>query len=338
MQLALAVQLPDVFAGCAGECLFVDCEGSLSLPRLRQMAEALHAHVRRIAPVAAVSAEDRAACAARADGDAALEKRLLREAIAQARARREEVRRGTSPAELLGGVHVLRATTLAEQTAAVAALPQLLAARPRVKLVVIDSIAFHYRYGPEAASADPLPRHLHLTTLAQALNRAAGRLGVAVVVTNQMTTSFGPDAGRRASLPQTLLQRQQRRASGAPLASAAAAAAAAAASSSSSSSTSSFAPSGGGGGGGGGGGFKPALGEAWAHAASRRIVLRFDTRPGSAYVGRRCAYLAKEAETFRIAASLGGAYFAITKDGVRSVKETVFEGSAAAAAAAAGGR
>jgi RecA/RadA recombinase len=66
LQLALDVQLPAALGGCEGECLFVDCEGALSLPRLQQMAEAVQAHIHRISRTSCpLSREEHAACVAR---------------------------------------------------------------------------------------------------------------------------------------------------------------------------------------------------------------------------------------------------------------------------------
>lgn len=40
MQLACSVQIPQIFGGLQGECIYLDTEGSLSLSRLKEIANA----------------------------------------------------------------------------------------------------------------------------------------------------------------------------------------------------------------------------------------------------------------------------------------------------------
>jgi RAD51-like protein 2 len=85
-------------------------------------------------------------------------------------------------------VHVVRCTTLGDQLAAVLALDALLDSLPppAVKLVILDSVAFHFRYY-DPGEAATRGRDLHV--LAQALHRIAMDRRIAVLVVNQVVSS-----------------------------------------------------------------------------------------------------------------------------------------------------
>ena len=69
--------------------------------------------------------------------------------------------------------------------------PQHLATT-QVKLVVIDSIAFHYR----ADASDAARRTRDLTATAAELMRLANTARLAVVIMNQVTTQVGAEGGK----------------------------------------------------------------------------------------------------------------------------------------------
>ena len=54
-----------------------------------------------------------------------------------------------------------------------------------VKLIIIDSLAFHYRHGGDYAG-----RTKQLISLSQQLHKLASKYSLAVVITNHMTTRF----------------------------------------------------------------------------------------------------------------------------------------------------
>lgn len=95
-----------------------------------------------------------------------------------------------SPDLALGRIHVFRAHDAPTQAAVCAHLQALCAARPRVKLVVLDSVAFHYRQGVEDYAA----RARTLSSTFASLLRLANT-GIAVVITNQVTTKPGSGGG-----------------------------------------------------------------------------------------------------------------------------------------------
>ncbi len=143
-----------------------DTEGSLMVERVADVASAAGTHLRSLS-------------ASQASADAG---------VASAAA-------AFTPDAVLSRIHVFRAHDAPTQAALCAALPVLCAARPRVRLIVLDSVAFHYRQtvGDFAARARALAG-----TFAGLLRLAAAN-GIAVVVTNQVTTKPGANdaAGSR---------------------------------------------------------------------------------------------------------------------------------------------
>jgi RAD51-like protein 2 len=212
MQLAVTARLPLNWGGVEGETLYVDSEGSFSPERCWSMAEALVSHIR---------------------------------SVHRKRRRDVEVPEWFTPRAILDGIHVIRVHDLAAQTATLLSLEERLR-QPKapggcVRLVVVDSVAFHVRASAlmalEKTSTTTLSsRQQHqkqrslLVALASHLNQVASRHTVAVVATNQMTTVKACGSTAHPS------------------------------SSSAAPASDSFT-------------LVPALGEAWAHAVSNRLVL-----------------------------------------------------------------
>ena len=99
--------------------------------------------------------------------------------------------------EVLSNIHVVRATNAVEQLAAVLSLPRLLDGLPGVRVVILDSIAFHFRHtGGESAG-----RTHDIKAMGRALTAAAVDYGVAVVVTNHVTNRRHPTTGQYALVP-----------------------------------------------------------------------------------------------------------------------------------------
>jgi len=277
MQAAVDATLPAGFGGVDGHAVYIDTEGSFAPDRCAQMAGALHRHVRGMA-----SRQTRQG----ADTEAA----------------------ALTPDAQMARIHVIRCTSLAEQIGAVLALPSVIGALeapppsssssssasaggpsaspcPRVRLVVVDSIAFHYR--GDASSADAGQRSRQLAAQAQALHALASERDLAVVVVNHVTTRLGSGGAGGA----------------APFGAGGGGAAAAVASA---------AMSGSAGGGhdalGGGSRLVPALGDSWAHACTNRLLLYWAGRT-------RVARLAKSPSR-----PLGATAFAVTAEGIRRAR------------------
>ena len=308
MQLALTVQIPKELGGVEGSAAYIDAEGSMMPERLEEMAVALHKHVQSVA-------KKLDATTLATTGMPPAEPVLAR------------VNALCAPSSLLSNVRLSRVTELGEQMAIIAALHRFLGRNPAVRLVILDSVAFHFRYGDGESASDMNSRARILQSLSLALHRAAADYNVAVVVINQMTTRID-GAGR-----------------GSAIAAAAAAAAAAASGEEQSlpwprlrgdahsrdagrreeeeeegggggaaqpdTSSLAFAHAGWGDGGGRGGGshMVPALGETWAHACTNRVILRWDD------AGVRMAQLVKSPSR-----GPGVAHYVVTGDGIRGVK------------------
>jgi RAD51-like protein 2 len=178
--------------------------------------------------------------------------------------------------QLLERIHVLRCTTLADQLAAIRGLDGFLDAHPGIRLVVLDSVAFHFRYYAASDSTEHNTRSRDLHSLAQSLHKIAASRGVAVLVVNQMTTA----GDRELSGASAVAAATWSGASGASK-------------------------------------LVPALGEAWAHACTSRIILEWSA------AGHRVARLVKSP-----ARPPGVVPYAVVPDGVRSWKPASVSGRA----------
>jgi len=89
---------------------------------------------------------------------------------------------------ILAGIHVYRVHDYLELLSLVHLLEDVVRLqRPRVRLVVIDSIAFHFRYD----FSDMSLRTRLLNIISNLLVRLASSANVAIILLNQMTTKFG---------------------------------------------------------------------------------------------------------------------------------------------------
>jgi RAD51-like protein 2 len=176
MQLAVNARLPKSFGGVQGQTLYIDAEGSLVAERLHTMAQALLDHTQ-----------------------GTLRRRRPHDAYLPADFSKVE--------QILEGIHVFRVHDEASQTATIYSLPHWIeqinnntaqeggSLRP-VKLIVVDSIAFHYRTHISSSKDFYLHRTRALTQLAAFLNDLARDYNVAVVCLNQMTTKVDNNVSR----------------------------------------------------------------------------------------------------------------------------------------------
>eukprot|EP00047_Mylnosiga_fluctuans_P019109 m.78774 g.78774 ORF g.78774 m.78774 type:complete len:353 (+) comp7981_c0_seq4:114-1172(+) len=166
MQLAVDVQIPSCFGGLEGEAVYIDTEGSFVPERAQEIA---HAAVRYLRDSATdPNNEEQVAMAATFDAD-----------------------------EILSRIHVFRVHTYQEQIALCYMLEQFCVDHPRVRLVVIDSVAFHFRQ--DFANMALRTRLLH--GMAQTLTQLARQHNLAVVLMNQMTTKIGTESRRTQLVP-----------------------------------------------------------------------------------------------------------------------------------------
>ncbi|KAG2482481.1 hypothetical protein HYH03_018588 [Edaphochlamys debaryana] len=169
LQLSVSAQLPAALNGPQGQVVYVDTEGSFMVERCVDIAEGAVRHVRALAEAQAAQGRPQLA---------------------------DALRSGAVPYDvegLLRGIHYFRIHDVTEQLALVTSLPRFLQLYPQVRLVVFDSITFHFRQD----MSDMAQRTRLVTAMAQQLISAAQTYGVAVVLMNQVTTKFLEGGGTK---------------------------------------------------------------------------------------------------------------------------------------------
>uniref|UniRef100_A0A3Q3WTY8 DNA repair protein RAD51 homolog 3 n=1 Tax=Mola mola TaxID=94237 RepID=A0A3Q3WTY8_MOLML len=150
LQLAVDVQVPPCFGGVGGQVVYIDTEGSFVLQRAVDIAAAAVRH-----------------CSLLVEDD---EQRVAMETF--------------SVDTVLSNMFLVRCHDYVELLAELHLLPDFLSAHPRVRLLVIDSVAAPFR----RLFDELLQRTRLLNGLAQQLIAMANSHEIAVVTTNQMTT------------------------------------------------------------------------------------------------------------------------------------------------------
>mmetsp|Transcript_11824 Transcript_11824/g.17349 ORF Transcript_11824/g.17349 Transcript_11824/m.17349 type:complete len:352 (+) Transcript_11824:187-1242(+) len=153
MQLCVNSSIPEMVGGVCGQAIYIDTEGSFSPERCRSMAQALVKHV-------------------------------------QKSSKNKKLPDWFEFDAILNGIHVFRVYDEATQVAVMHSLPQYLekhqqSPRP-IRLIVLDSIAFHYR----STTSDYLGRTKSLSDTASLLSDIGSKYNTAVVVINHMTTKI----------------------------------------------------------------------------------------------------------------------------------------------------
>ncbi|XP_072272571.1 DNA repair protein RAD51 homolog 3 isoform X2 [Pyxicephalus adspersus] len=157
MQLAVDVQIPECFGGNDGETVYMDTESSFRVERLVDIANACVLHCSLITQ--AHQEEDH---------------RLAMQ--------------GFTVNKILSQMYYFSCQDYIELIAHIHTLSDFLAQHLKVKLVVVDSLAFPFRHDLEDLSL----RTRLLNTLAQQLISISTHRKLAVILTNQMTTRIGP--------------------------------------------------------------------------------------------------------------------------------------------------
>ncbi|KAG9492637.1 hypothetical protein GDO78_000899 [Eleutherodactylus coqui] len=156
MQLAVDVQIPECFGGVDGETMYIDTENSLLVERLVDVANACVLHCSLITQA---HQQD--------DQKIAMQRFTLN--------------------HILSHIHYVNCHSYAELLAQMLVLPDFIAQHSKIKLVIIDSIAFPFRHSFDDLSL----RTRLLNMLAQQLIHIANQHKLAIVLTNQMTTRIG---------------------------------------------------------------------------------------------------------------------------------------------------
>uniref|UniRef100_A0A096P4V0 DNA repair protein RAD51 homolog 3 n=1 Tax=Papio anubis TaxID=9555 RepID=A0A096P4V0_PAPAN len=155
MQLAVDVQIPECFGGVAGEAVFIDTEGSFMVGRVVDLATACIQHLQLIAE----------------------------------KHKGEEHRKALEDFTLdniLSHIYYFRCRDYTELLAQVYLLPDFLSEHSKVRLVIVDGIAFPFRHDLDDLSL----RTRLLNGLAQQMISLANNHRLAVILTNQMTTKI----------------------------------------------------------------------------------------------------------------------------------------------------
>eukprot|EP00002_Diphylleia_rotans_P030876 TRINITY_DN6390_c0_g1_i6.p1 TRINITY_DN6390_c0_g1~~TRINITY_DN6390_c0_g1_i6.p1 ORF type:complete len:356 (+),score=58.69 TRINITY_DN6390_c0_g1_i6:76-1143(+) len=156
IQLALNVQRPSEQGRLSGECIYIDTEGSFIPERVYEMA------------VSWV--------------DAFIEK--------NPESTEQSGKIAVSPENLMSHIHYYRIRNVTEQIALNHALPKFLATHPQVRLIVVDSITFHFRHDFD----DMGQRSRLLQSSAQSFLNLAEQYNLAVVLMNQATTKIDSES------------------------------------------------------------------------------------------------------------------------------------------------
>ncbi|XP_067864570.1 DNA repair protein RAD51 homolog 3 isoform X1 [Heptranchias perlo] len=164
IQLVVDAQIPECFGGLDGESVYIDTEGSFIVDRVVDVARAAVHHCHLIAE----SGQDEA---------------------------QRKAMQTFSVSGILSHIYYFRCHGYVELLAQAHLLADFLAEHRKVRIVVIDSIAFPFRHDLEDLSL----RTRLLNGLAQQLIGMANDHRVAVVLINQMTTRFGQ--GRSSLVP-----------------------------------------------------------------------------------------------------------------------------------------
>ncbi|KAB1265396.1 DNA repair protein RAD51-like protein 3 [Camelus dromedarius] len=155
MQLAIDVQIPECFGGVEGEAVFIDTEGSFMVDRVVDLATACIQHLQLIAGT-------------------------------QMAEEHPEALQDFTLENILSHIYYFRCHDYTELLAQVYLLPDFLSEHPKVRLVIVDGIAFPFRHDLDDLSL----RTRLLNGLAQQLISLANNHRLAVILTNQMTTKI----------------------------------------------------------------------------------------------------------------------------------------------------
>jgi len=168
IQLAVDSIIPELFGGVGGEAIYIDCEGSFICERVVEIAQAASHHIKSVA-------ENNS------------EEPGLQEALD-----------AFSLQNILKKIHVFRCHDYVQLIALSHTLPGFIKENSgKVKIIILDSIAFHFRHDFE----DMALRTRLLHGLVQSFMKMACEHCLAVVIMNQMTTKISDDEQHSKLIP-----------------------------------------------------------------------------------------------------------------------------------------
>ncbi|KAL3677410.1 hypothetical protein R1sor_027358 [Riccia sorocarpa] len=154
IQLAINVQIPISLGGLGGHAVYIDTEGSFMVERAVQMTES---RVNELMKKASVDS--------------------------QLKVNLENLKREVNVDHFLSHIYYFRIHDATEEVAVINSMEKFMVDHSEVRLIVIDSVTFHFRQGFD----DMALRTRLLSTLSQKLMALAQKHDLAVVVVNQVT-------------------------------------------------------------------------------------------------------------------------------------------------------
>jgi len=169
-QLAVNVSIPREFGGVEGSCIYIDTEGSFMAERLVEVATHLHRHLSGLALDKTNNNTDNTT-------DNNIQTTPAPVSVPTVK-------------DILSHITYYRVHDYIEEIALLNILPRIIREHGSIKLIVIDSIAFHFRHGIDMGTRSRL-----LQNIAHSLIDIAETYHVAVVLINQVTTRLKPIGG-----------------------------------------------------------------------------------------------------------------------------------------------
>jgi RAD51-like protein 2 len=160
IQLSINVNIPSILDGVEGECIYIDTEGSFVIERVIEMSNSLINYIKQIL----LNNE---------------EKRINEED-------KTKIIENFNLEYILSRIHYFRIHDYVEQIGLINILPNIIEKKFNIKLIIIDSVAFHFRHDFE----DMRIRSKLLNNLSQSLLNIANKYNIAIVLMNQMTTKI----------------------------------------------------------------------------------------------------------------------------------------------------
>ncbi|XP_073146913.1 DNA repair protein RAD51 homolog 3 [Henckelia pumila] len=154
IQLAVNVQIPSDCGGLGGKAIYIDTEGSFMVERALQIAEACAEDIQEYN---SLPTKDFHACQVNKE-----------------------------PKDFLDNIFLFRVCSYTEQIAVINYLEKFISEHKDIKVVIVDSIAFHFRQDFE----DMAMRTRLLGGMALKLMKLAKKFSLAVVLLNQVTTKY----------------------------------------------------------------------------------------------------------------------------------------------------
>lgn len=153
LQLCIDVQIPENLGGLSGQAVYIDTASNFSPHRVREMAEACCKHCHQLS----------------------MSSQKIPNAISE----------DFCTESVLKGIHFVSAHGISQLLAAIKLLSKILEQNPKVRLIVIDNLAFPFNSGNSCSTID---RTSYIYRIFSDMQRLALEKKLAVVVTNQLTT------------------------------------------------------------------------------------------------------------------------------------------------------